>query len=220
MTVSRPSVLVSDPVLSSSSRVAAVSSPYRSITVFCASADGTELQRSLAADVGAAIAAAGHRLVYGGGGVGLMGVVADAALAGGGEVIGVIPEQLFDREVGHRGVTELEVVPDMHARKARMATLGDGFIALPGGFGTLEEAFEILTWNQLALIDAAVVFCANDGYWQPLIDLVDRAVGDGLVKERHRAMVRTAADPVVAVAMAAAPGPAVAPKWTDIDRRS
>ena len=187
----------------------------RAITVFCASSPGTERQQALARSVGAAVAGSGHRLVYGGGRVGLMGEVADAALAAGGEVIGVIPEQLFDREVGHNGVTTLEVVADMHARKARMADLGDGFIVLPGGYGTLEEAFEILTWNQLGLVDAPVVLCADDGFWDPLMAQIDRAVDDGLVKPRHRAMITVVTEPGAAVEQAARPGPSVAPKWME-----
>ena len=187
----------------------------RAITVFCASSPGTDRQQALARSVGAAVAGNGHRLVYGGGRVGLMGEVADAALAAGGEVIGVIPEQLFDREVGHNGVTTLEVVADMHARKARMADLGDGFIVLPGGYGTLEEVCEILTWNQLGLVNAPVVLCADDGFWDPLMAQIDRAVDDGLVKPRHRAMVTVVTDAVTAVEQASRPGPSVAPKWLE-----
>jgi len=112
----------------------------------------------MAEALGTAIVEAGHRLVYGGGNVGLMGIVADAVIAGGGDVIGVITEQLLALEVGHDGLTELEVLPDMHSRKARMAELADGFVVLPGGFGTYEEAFEVLSWNQLGIVSTPVVF--------------------------------------------------------------
>lgn len=115
----------------------------------------------------------GIALVYGGGNVGLMGIVADAVLAGGGEVIGVIPEQLVNWEVAHKGVTRLEIVDSMHTRKARMFELADGFIALPGGFGTLDEMFEMLTWRQLGLGKKPCAFLDSNGFWDPLMAMLD-----------------------------------------------
>ena len=148
-----------------------------SIGVFCGSSSGSNPRFGEAAvDLGRALADQRHRLVYGGGHVGLMGTVADAALDAGGEVIGVITEHLVGAEVAHQRLTTLEVTGSMHARKARMAELSDGVIVLPGGFGTLDEAFELLTWNQLGLIGAPVVFLDVDGFFDPLFEFIDRAV--------------------------------------------
>jgi uncharacterized protein (TIGR00730 family) len=160
------------------------------VCVFCGSAFGArpifvEAARSL----GAAIAARGLGLVYGGASVGLMGVVADAALADGGEVIGVIPQRLVDRELAHRGLSALHVVDSMHARKAKMASLSDAFVALPGGFGTLDELAEIVTWRQLGLHDKPFGLLDVDGYFEPLIAWTRRAVEDGFVKPEHRALL-------------------------------
>lgn len=193
-------------------------SPGRSIAVFCGSSSGSSpAYRDAAIALGTEIAAHGCRLVYGGGDVGLMGAVADAVMDGGGAVTGVITEQLFDLEVGHSALTELEVVADMHVRKARMAELADGVIVLPGGFGTYEEMFEILTWNQLGLVSMPVVLfdVAVDGrgFYSPLIELVAGAVAAGFMKPDHGALLRhsdTAAD---AVAVAMAPAAHFTPKW-------
>ena len=126
--------------------------------------------------LGARMAADGIALVYGGGNVGLMGIVADAVLQAGGEVVGVIPEQLVNWEVAHKGVTRLEVVGSMHERKMRMFDLSDGFVALPGGFGTLDEMFEMLTWRQLGIGDKPCAFLDVDGFYAPLIGMIDRMV--------------------------------------------
>ncbi len=131
-----------------------------------------------AAALGARMAGEGLALVYGGGNVGLMGVLADAVLAAGGEAIGVIPQQLVDREVAHRGVTRLEIVGSMHERKARMFDLADAFVALPGGFGTLDEMFEMLTWRQLGLGEKPCAFLDVDGFFAPLIAQLDRMVDE------------------------------------------
>ena len=137
------------------------------ICVFCGSSSGSDpVFVNAALSLGATIANDGHRLVYGGGHVGLMGVVADAALAAGGSVTGVMTEQLVAAEVAHRGLTELEVTATMHARKARMAELSDGVIVLPGGFGTLDETFEMITWNQLGLVAVPVVFLDVNSYFR------------------------------------------------------
>ena len=134
-------------------------STAKNICVFCGSSTGNDPSYlRAAAALGDAIAQCGHRLIFGGGRVGLMGVVADAVMRGGSEAIGVMTEQLVEREVAHQGLTELDVQPTMHRRKARMAELADGVVVLPGGFGTLDEAFELLTWNQLGLVSAPVVF--------------------------------------------------------------
>ncbi|MFY0408143.1 TIGR00730 family Rossman fold protein [Solicola sp. PLA-1-18] len=152
------------------------------VCVFTGSAHGTVPAHADAARaLGTHLAACGVGLVYGGGHVGLMGVVADAVMDGGGEAIGVIPQGLFDREVGHHGLTSLEVVPDMHTRKARMAELCDVFVALPGGLGTLEELFEVWTWRNLGIHPKPVVLYDVDGFWTPLRDMVARMVDVGFV---------------------------------------
>jgi len=142
-----------------------------------------------ARDLGQAIAQAGYELVYGGGSIGLMGVVADAAMAAGGKVIGVIPTELKDRELGHSVLTELRVVEDMHERKALMAELSDGFIALPGGYGTLEEFCEVLTWSQLKLHTKPFGLLNIAGYYDHFLAFLDHAVGEGLIKAKHRGLV-------------------------------
>jgi uncharacterized protein (TIGR00730 family) len=132
---------------------------------------------------GAAAAARGLGIVYGGGRVGLMGAVADAALAAGGEVIGVIPQELVDRELAHGALTELRIVGSLHERKALMAELSDAFVALPGGFGTLDELLEQLTWSQLGLHDKPIGLFDVDEYWRPLIALARHATEEGFVRE-------------------------------------
>ena len=159
----------------------------KSLCVYCGSSSGNKpvyTERAMA--LGARIARDGMHLVYGGGNVGLMGIVADAALAAGGEVTGVIPEQLVQWEVAHRGLTRLEVVTDMHTRKMRMFDLSDAFVALPGGFGTLDEMFEMLTWRQLGLGDKPCAFLDVDGFYAPLIAMMDRMVDAGFVHEDQR----------------------------------
>jgi uncharacterized protein (TIGR00730 family) len=139
--------------------------------------------------MGQALAAEGLGLVYGGGCVGLMGVLADSALAAGGQVIGVIPAAMLEWEVGHPGVTSLEVVQTMHERKARMAELSDGFIALPGGYGTLEEFCEVLTWLQLGFHSKPVGILNVAGFFDPLLAMLDKAVSDGFLRIEDRALV-------------------------------
>jgi uncharacterized protein (TIGR00730 family) len=145
--------------------------------------------------MGATLAERGLGLVYGGGNVGLMGELADAALAAGGEVIGVIPEALVRWEVAHAGLTDLQVVASMHERKARMAELSDAFIALPGGFGTFEEFCEVLTWSQLGLHTKPCALLNVDGYYDPLLALFDHAVEERFLRPEHRALVLEDADP-------------------------
>jgi uncharacterized protein (TIGR00730 family) len=161
----------------------------RSICVFCGSNSGRDpAYRAAAEQVGELLATRGLRLVYGGGNVGLMGIVADAALRAGGEVIGIIPEALLARELGHTGLTELRVVASMHERKAQMADLSDGFIALPGGLGTLEELAEILTWAQLGLHQKPCGLLDVNGYWASLVAFFDHAVAEGFLPPEHRAL--------------------------------
>jgi hypothetical protein len=141
------------------------------------------------------LARRGIGLVYGGGNVGLMGVLADAAMAAGGEVIGVIPKALFDREVGHTGVTDLRIVDSMHTRKAMMADLADAFIAMPGGVGTFEEFFEAITWTQLGLHRKACGLLNVAGFYSPLAAFIDQAVSEGFIKPIHRAAIVVDDDP-------------------------
>jgi uncharacterized protein (TIGR00730 family) len=143
---------------------------------------------------GRALAEAGVGIVYGGGRVGLMGRLADAALAGGGEVIGVIPRFLVDRELAHGGLTELRVVASMHERKATMAELADAFVALPGGAGTLDELFEAWTWQQLGLHDKPVALLNAAGYWDPLLAALDHMTSSGLIRAADRASLLVTAD--------------------------
>ncbi|MDP6345771.1 MAG: TIGR00730 family Rossman fold protein [Alphaproteobacteria bacterium] len=151
-----------------------------SICVYCGSRFGRQQgPRRIAEALGAEMARRGIRLVYGGGHVGLMGAIADAVLAGGGEVIGVIPQHLQEWEVEHRELTELHVVDSMHSRKQLMFELADAFVVLPGGIGTLDETFEILSWRQLKLHDKPVVMLDPDGYWRPMRDLLQGVVDGG-----------------------------------------
>lgn len=184
--------------------------------MFCGSNPGRDPALvDTAAELGGAIAAAGLGLVYGGGRVGLMGVVADAALAAGGEVIGFMPQGLVDREVGHRGLTELVVTDSMHTRKAAMADASDGFVALPGGYGTLDEVLEILTWNQIGMIAKPVAFLDVGGYFASLFRFFDDAVATGLLMPAHRVMAQRVDSVERAVEVATGPAPASPSKWTD-----
>jgi uncharacterized protein (TIGR00730 family) len=154
--------------------------------------------------LGKAIAAAGLGLVYGGASVGLMGAVADAALAGGADVIGVLPSVLDDREIGHAGLTTLERVETMHERKARMVELADAFLVLPGGYGTLEELLEAVTWAQLGLHAKPCILINTAGYWDGLLAFLDTAVAAGFLKAKNRNLLRIAANAEEAVGIAVA----------------
>lgn len=183
------------------------------IAVYTGSAPGSSpAYRAAAEDVGRRLAVDGVGIVYGGGRVGLMGAVADAARAAGGEVIGVIPQALVDAELAHPGLSTLEVVPDMHVRKMRMAELADGFVALPGGPGTLEELFEAWTWLQLGLHRKPVALYDVDGFWQPLLGMLDGMVEAGFMRRAFReslCVVRTPDGLLDAFAAWEPP----APKW-------
>jgi len=185
------------------------------IAVFCGSrAGGRPAYVQAAQALGAALAARGLGLVYGGARVGTMGALADAALAAGGEVIGVMPRGLVAREVAHPGLTAFHAVDSMHARKALMADLADGFIALPGGFGTLDELFEILTWAQLELHAKPIGLLDVEGFFEPLLAYLDRAVGESFLAAPHRGLLlrEAAVDPLLDRLQAWHPAPA-ASKW-------
>jgi uncharacterized protein (TIGR00730 family) len=167
------------------------------VCVFCGSSPGRgDIYRDAAAGLGRLLAERGTGLVYGGASVGTMGVIADAALAAGGEVVGVIPQQLVDREIAHTGLTELVVVEDMHERKAMMADLSDGFIALPGGAGTLEEFFEVWTWSQLGLHSKPFGLLDVAGFYAPLAAMLDHMVDEGFLRATYRDLVARESDPV------------------------
>ena len=162
----------------------------KTLCVFCGSKTGhREVFRETATELGEAMVRRGLQLVYGGGHVGLMGVVADAVLAGGGQVTGIIPQFLKDWEVAHLGVTELIVSQTMHERKARMVELADGFVALPGGYGTLDELFEILTWKQLRLHAKPVGLLNVNGFFDPLLRMADTMVAEGFVSPENLALL-------------------------------
>jgi uncharacterized protein (TIGR00730 family) len=165
----------------------------RSVCVFCGSNPGAKtLYREIASLLGREVALRGLRLIYGGGNVGLMGALADAALEVGGEVVGIIPWSLLDKEIAHRGVSELIVVGTMHDRKARMAGMSDAFVAMPGGFGTFEEFCEVLTLTQLGVHAKPCGVLNVEGFYDPLLSLFDRAVADRFLRPEHRALVLTA----------------------------
>jgi uncharacterized protein (TIGR00730 family) len=188
----------------------------KSVCVFCGSSSGADpAYAEAAAEMGRLIAESGRTLVYGGGNVGLMGVVADAALAAGGKVIGVIPRSLMDREVGHGGVTELHVVGSMHERKALMAELSDGFLALPGGVGTLEEFFETWTWAVLGLHAKPFGLLDVMGFYGPLLGFLDQLVEKGFVKPKYRDMLVVGRDPVELLQAMEVKRQPVLPKWID-----
>lgn len=169
---------------------------FRRICVFCGSSEGRDpIYLRAAKDLGGFLARRGVGVVYGGGKVGLMGAVADGALAVGGEVIGVIPEKLKALEVGHDGLTELFVVDSMHARKAMMAHLSDAFIALPGGWGTMEEVFEVTTWNQLNYHHKPVGLLNVEGYFDHLRAFVRHAVETGFIRPVHQSLMSVASTP-------------------------
>ena len=188
----------------------------KNLGVFCGSHSGRgEVYRSAADEFAREVARRGLTIVYGGGNVGLMGVVADAALAAGGRVIGVLPRFLQERELGHAALTELHLVDSMHERKAKMAELSDAFVALPGGLGTLEELFEAWTWMQLGLQHKPCGLLSVGGFFDPLLAFLDRASEEGFVTANHRALLKVASDPAVLLSkLASAVPPAVAPPFS------
>lgn len=184
------------------------------LCVFCGSSKGRRSEYGeTAVALGKLLAERGIGLVYGGGNVGLMGLAADACLAAGGSVTGVIPESLMAKEVGHLALTRLEVVDSMHTRKRRMAELSDGFLALPGGFGTFEELFEMLTWAQLGFHAKPIGLINTGDYFSPLIAMCDRAVEEGFMRSDHRGLLQDGADPQQVLAAMAEPRPVPIEKW-------
>lgn len=193
----------------------------RSVCVYCGSNAGNKpayAERAIA--LGNRLAKEGLTLVYGGGNVGLMGMVADAALEAGGEVTGVIPDQLVEWEVAHRGLTRLEVVANMHERKARMFDLADGFVALPGGFGTLDEMFEMLTWRQLGIGNKPCAFLDVEDFYAPLISMIDRMVAERFLHEDQRRDLWYGEDIDTMLDWMRQYQPASASKWLDEKRRN
>jgi len=180
-----------------------MSSPRR-VCVFCGSKMGASpVYAAAARQFGALLATRGLGLVYGGGNIGLMGVLADAALNGGGQVIGVIPNMLKDKELAHAGLTELHIVETMHARKALMAEKSHAFVALPGGYGTADELFEILTWRQLHLHDKPIGLLNVAGFFDPFLAWVEAMVGAGFVTPRNRRLIQVSDDPAALLDMIA-----------------
>ena len=191
----------------------------KSLCVYCGSNSGTNpsyAERAIA--LGTRMARDGIRLVYGGGNIGLMGTVADAVMAAGGEAVGVIPKQLVDMEVAHRGLTELEVVDSMHERKSRMFDLADAFVALPGGFGTLEEIVEMLTWRQLGIGNKPCAILDTEGYWSPLVAMMDRMVEEKFLHPGQREDLWVGQDIDAMLEWMRGYTPAQASKWLDEKR--
>jgi uncharacterized protein (TIGR00730 family) len=189
----------------------------RRICIFCGSSPGARPAYAEAtAEVARLLVGEGVGVVYGGGHVGLMGVLADTAMSAGGEVIGVMPQALVDREIGHTGITELRVVGSMHERKALMADLADAFIALPGGAGTLEELFEVYTWAQLGLHRKPCGLLDVEGYFSGLVGFLDHAVSERFLPQEHREMLIVESDPRALIERLRDFEPeALTPKWID-----
>lgn len=191
---------------------------FRRVCVFCASSSGSDPAIVDATiELGRELVARGSELVYGGGAVGLMGLLADTVMAEGGRVTGVIPRNLFAVEVGHDDLTVLEEVDTMHVRKARMYDLADAFIALPGGFGTLEELAETLTWNQIGILRKPVGVLDVGGFWQPLLDLLDTMVERSLLKPANRSVLLAETTPAALLDALIAQDLTSVPKWIGAD---
>jgi len=192
----------------------------RSLCVFCGANFGRRPgYREAASRVGELLAQRGVTLVYGGGNVGLMGALADACLAGGGRVVGVIPRALEEKEIAHRGLSEMHVVSSMHERKALMADLADAFLTLPGGFGTWDEFCEALTWSQLGLQKKACSFLNVEGYYDALLSLADRAAEDGFIRPEHRQLLLVDDDPARLLDRLTNYEVPYVPKWVDREQR-
>lgn len=188
----------------------------KAVCVFCGSNPGNHPDYAAAAEaLGQAIAKRGATLVYGGAEVGLMGITADAALAAGGEVIGIIPKALMDKEIGHKGLTRLEAVGSMHERKARMAELSDGFVNLPGGTGTLEEMFEVWTWGQLGFHDKPIGVLNVRGFYDPLMTFLDHQRDEGFVKPGLRDTLLSADEPEALLSAMESYQAPVVQKWVE-----
>ncbi|MBB6612915.1 TIGR00730 family Rossman fold protein [Pontibacter sp. Tf4] len=191
----------------------------KSIGVFCGANIGINPNYSTAsAALGKLMAEQTIALVYGGGNVGLMGVIADAVLAHGGKAIGVIPQSLVDREVAHTGLHEQHVVQTMHERKAMMAARSDAFIAMPGGFGTFDEICEIITWNQLGIIRKPVAFYNINGYYDRFFEMIDHTVAEGFVKADQRHNIIVEEDPIILLQKLRSYSDATSDYWVDFKR--
>ena len=188
----------------------------RSVCVFCGSSmGGNALYASAAETLARHLLTKEITLVYGGANVGLMSVLADTMLAGGGKVIGVMPKMLLEREVGHGSLTEMHMVEGMQERKALMADLSDAFITLPGAYGTLDELFEVLTWNQLGIVRKPVGLLNAGGFFDPLLEMIDRAVTERFLRPEHRALLVTGTDPEQLLRDLEAFRPVTAEKWIE-----
>lgn len=184
------------------------------VCVFCGSSPGVKQEYAVGArELGLVLAKKNIDLVYGGGHVGLMGIVADAAMSAGAKAIGIIPRCLADKEVAHQGLTELKIVQTMHERKALMSELSDGFIAMPGGFGTLEELFEVITWAQLGIHKKPFGLFNVAGYYDKLIEFMDYQVEQGFVPQRHREMIIVSDEAEQLVEMLESFHPVAQEKW-------
>ncbi|HTH60965.1 MAG TPA: TIGR00730 family Rossman fold protein [Paraburkholderia sp.] len=189
----------------------------KSVCVYCGSALGkSPVYAEAAKAFGRALVDANVALVYGGGKVGLMGVIADEVMVRGGRAIGVIPELLVDKEVGHNGLTELHVVPDMHHRKKMMADLSDAFVALPGGVGTLEELFEVYTWAQLGYHHKPVAVLNIDGFYDPLIALLTHTISEGFMRQTYFDLLQIETDPATLVERLKHYRPTKKDKWSEM----
>ncbi len=193
----------------------------QTLCVFCGSAKGTNpVYAEATRQLGQALVRAGLTLIFGAGHVGLMGVLADAVLEAGGKAVGVIPQALVDRELAHRALTEMHVVDTMHQRKALMADLSEAFVALPGGYGTLDETFEVLTWAQLGIHTKPIGLLNTAGYFDPLLTWIDRAVADGFLRTEHLELLNVATNPeeLLEALRHHEPAPQM-PKWIDLKER-
>ena len=186
------------------------------VCVFCAANPGLNpAYATQATAMGRFLAESGRRVVFGGGRTGLMGALADGALAAGGEVIGIMPRHLVDREVAHTGLTELLVVESMHERKSRLADLSDGFLAMPGGLGTLEELFEVWTWGQLGLHRKPYGLLEVGGFFGPLLGFIDHAVREGFIRQEYRDLLVVDTEPASLISRMEAMLPPALPRWVD-----
>jgi uncharacterized protein (TIGR00730 family) len=190
----------------------------RRVCVFCGSSSGSKpLYAEATREFAQALASAGLAVVYGGGGGGLMGVLADAVLDAGGSIIGVIPQQLVERELGHRRLSELRIVQSMHERKQTMADLSDAFVALPGGAGTMEEFSEIWTWAQLGIHQKAVGLLNVAGYFAPYLAFLDHMVSEGFLTQTHRDLILVESEPEALLARLRHYAPLPGPSWSAIE---
>ena len=188
----------------------------RTVCVFCAASPGTDpIYRERAVALGRFLAESGRRIVFGGGRTGLMGALADGALTAGGEVVGVMPGHLVEREVAHTELTDLIVVRSMHERKALLSEMADGFLAMPGGLGTLEELFEVWTWGQLGLHRKPYGLLNVNGFFDPLLTFLDHTVTEGFIRQEYRALLVVEREAAALITRMEAMEPPLLPRWLD-----